>query len=271
MNLINLADKTGKKIDVSIYGMTGSGLTIPSPSYREEVENVPGRPGDILLGRDLEPRKITARFRVKAYDYEDALLIRDELYRLFAESVYIGEAKQPGKWWWARMIEGWTPVRVNPSTFKMEIPFHCEKGMAESVGSTSDLLTWEADKWQWGMGLSVDQFGYEKLATNRFNIHNAGSLPINPRSMPLIITLNGVASQFVEIINHTTGETFRYDGTLAASDVLVLNGLRTLKNSLTIYRQTNKKALTLAPGTNDIEVKGATVERIFFDFKFYYL
>lgn len=270
MNLINLFDAAGKKIDMAKYGLTGSGLVIPSPSYREERETTPGRPGDFLLGRDLEPRQLRAPFRVRAYDYEDALLVRDELYALFAKAMYVGETKQPGKWWKVRMVEGFTPVRVNPWTFKIDVPLHCESGMAESYGSTADALEWEADRWQWGMGLTPDEFDYEKT-TSRFFIHNAGTEAVDPRQMPLIISLKGTAETYVEIINHTTGETFRYDGKLNASNTLTLNGIRFLIDGLSILRQTNKKLITLAPGANDIEVKGVAVERIFFDFKFYYL
>ncbi|MGI2329647.1 phage tail family protein [Planococcus sp. YIM B11945] len=270
MNLISLFDAAGNKIDVAKYGLTGSGLVIPSPSYREERDTIPGRDGEISLGRDLEPRQLRAPFRMKAADYEDALLLRDELYALFSKAMYIGETKQPGKWWRIRMVEGWTPVRVNPWTYKMDIPFYCESGKAESYGSTADALNWDADKWQWGMGLSPDEFGYEKTTT-RFIIHNAGHVSVDPRQMPLVITLKGTAASFVEIINHTTGETFRYDGKLNASNTLTINGIRFLIDGLSILRQTNKKLITLAPGANDIEVKGVTVERIFFDFKFYYL
>ena len=270
MNLISLFDAAGNEIDVAKYGLTGSGLVIPSPSYREERDTVPGGDGDILLGRDLEPRQLTAPFRVKAADYEDALLLRDELYHLFSQDMYIGETKQPGKWWKVRVADGWSPVRVNPWTFKMDIPFHCQSGKAESFGSTADVLEWDVDKWQWGMGLDPDEFSYEKT-TNRFIIHNAGSVRVDPRKMPLIITLKGVAATFAEIINHTTGETFRFDGALNASNTLSLNGIRPLLDGLSALRDTNRKLITLAPGANDIEVKGVAVERIFFDFRFYYV
>lgn len=270
MNLISLFDTAGNKIDVSKYGLTGSGLIIPSPSYREERDNAPGRPGDVLLGRDLEPRQLRAPFRVRAYDYEDALLVRDELYALFSKAMYVGETKQPGKWWKVRMVEGFTPVRVSPSVFKIDVPLHCESGMAESFGTTGDALTWDVDKWQWGMGLSPDEFDYEKT-TNRFIIYNAGTETVNPRFMPLIISLKGVATSLVEIINHTTGETFRYNGVLNASNTLSVNGVRPLLDGLSTLRKTNRKLITLAPGANDIEVKGVAVERIFFDFRFYYL
>lgn len=270
MNLISLFDAAGNKINVSKYGLTGSGLVIPSPSYREERDTMPGRSGDVLLGRDLEPRQLRALFRVKAYDYEDALLVRDELYALFSKEMYVGETKQPGKWWKVRVSEVYTPVRVNPSTFKIDVPLHCESGMAESFGTTGDALAWDVDKWQWGLGLSPDEYGYEKTAS-RFIIHNAGTETVNPRFMPLIITIKGVAASFVEIINHTTGENFRFNGTLNASNTLSLNGIRPLLDGLSELRRTNKKLITLVPGGNDIEVKGLAVERVFFDFKFYYL
>ncbi|WP_404466537.1 phage tail family protein [Planococcus rifietoensis] len=257
-------------MDLGLYGLSGLGLVIPSPSFREERDSFPGLDGEILLGRDLEPREIEAPFFISAADYPDSLMLRDVLYQLFSEVDYIGEVQQPGKWWKVRLVDEFKPERINPRTFRADIPFYCESGKAESLGSTGDALEWDVDKWQWGMGLTPEEYSYEHN-TSRFFIYNAGAVEVNPRKMPLEISLTGIASDYVEIINHTTNDVFRYEGALNSSNTLKLTGIRSLIDNLSVLRQTNKKLITLAPGANDIEVKGVDVERIFFEFKFYYL
>ncbi|OEH52972.1 hypothetical protein AQ616_18890 [Oceanobacillus sp. E9] len=269
-NLINLWDKDGKKIDLSKYGLIGRRLIIPSPSYDSTEEKVTGRPGTILLGKQLNPRSLTAIFVVEAYDYADIILLRDELYKLFSEPFYVGEVKQPGKRWMVECIEEWEPERLNINTDSIEIPLISRKGVAESIGTTLTPLEWDVDMWQWGMGLQWGDYAYEQTE-NEFTIFNAGNVKVDPRYFPLKIIINAETSDYIEIVNHTTGDTYRYNGSLRPTDDLVIDGIRSTKNLASVFRDTNKRLLTLASGANKIEVRGATVERVIFDFKFYTL
>lgn len=269
-NLINLWNGNGVKIDQSKYGLIGRRLIVPSPSYSTTEEIVEGRPGNILLGKRLNPRPLTAIFIVEANDYSDVLLLRDELYKLFSDNFYIGEVDQPGKRWFVECTNQWEPERININTSSIEIPLLARKGLAESIGTSLSSLEWDIDKWQWGMGIPFDDYSYEHT-TNKFTIYNAGTEVVDPRNMELVITIKGIAPEYVEIKNVTTGDIYRYNGILQAGDTLVIDKIRSTKNSLSVFRDTNNKLITLVPGPNEIEVLGLTVERISFDFPFYYV
>jgi phage-related protein len=263
--------KDNTELDLAVYGLKGLRLIIPSPSYNVTRDDIPGRSGMVTLGRDLEARELTAEFLVRAADYSDSLLLRDELYSLFSagNTFYIGEERQPGKRWLVECTEQWTPERVNPRTMTMEIPLICNSGLAESIGTTQDPFTFDADHWQFGQGLTANELIYTHTGT-MFNIYNAG-VKIDPRYMELAIEYKG-ASNGLNIKNETTCDSWAYNDTSNTGDTIKLDGVRSEKNGLTILRDTNKKLITLEPGWNGFRLSGTTGSfEIKFQFRFYYL
>lgn len=218
-------------------------------------------------------RLINATIDIEGVDGIDLDLFRDELFEIFhpLEEFYIVRDLQPGKRMKVRVSESFNMEYITPEDGTFTIVFEMLDAFFESIGTTLTPFEWDADKWQWGMGIPYNDGHKYEHTTSTFKIYNFGNIKINPRSMDLLITIKATTSSYIELINKTTGETFRYNGTLTANDTLRLDGIRTTKNSLSAFRDTNKKLITLVPGVNDFEVKGATVERISFDFRFYYL
>src|SRR5699024_11165410 len=108
---------------------------------------------------------------------------------------------------------------------------------------------------------------------SRFNIYNAGDITVDPRKVyqELLITIQALADNYIEIKNKTTDETYRYNGKMAANDTLRIDGIRSTKNNLSVFRNTNKRLISLRPGVNEIEILGANkVNNVSFDFRFYY-
>src|SRR5699024_1262774 len=139
--------------------------------------------------------------------------------------------------------------------------------------TTLNPYEWDVDLWQWGQGIPFGDVDYSYSNRSRFNIYNAGNITVDPRKvyMDLLITIQAVTNNYIEIQNKTTNETYRYDGKLTANDTLRVDGIRSTKNSLAVFRDTNKKLITLVPGDNEIEILGASkIENISFDFKFDY-
>ncbi|MFS0820754.1 phage tail family protein [Bacillus sp. 1P02SD] len=271
MNLIQIWDMNNVKIDVSKYGLMGLKLNIPSPSYEVTRENIDGRPGAVTLGRNLSPRPLNAEFLVTAKDYADSLLLRDELFSLFSKGnqFYIGEVYQPGKRWFVECTTQWDPERLNTENMTIDIPLIAESGMAESVGTTLDPFTFDTNLWQIGQGLLADELKYNH-SVGVFDIYNAGE-KIDPRYMDLVIEYKG-ASTNLTIKNETTGDEWIYTGTSSSSDVIKLNGVRSEKNGLSIFRNTNKRLITLNPGWNGFRLTGTSgTFEISFKFRFYYL
>lgn len=270
MNLIRIWDSNNQEVDLSKYGLIGLKLSIPSPSYEVTRETIAGRNGAITLGKDLSPRTLKADFMVTAIDYEDSLLIRDELYYLFSNPFYIGEAKQSGKRWAVECTTPWNPERLNQVNTIFSLDLFAEKGLAESVGTTLDPFTFDMEYWQVGQGLTSDDMKYIHTS-NLFDIYNAGNVPVNPRDLELIIEYKGASSNLI-IKNETTGDEWTYSGTTTSTDVITLDGIRSTKNSLSIFRNTNKKLITLDPGWNSFRLTGTSGSfEIKFNFRFYTL
>lgn len=109
------------------------------------------------------------------------------------------------------------------------------------------------------------------FTTTTFRVFNAGDIDIDPRVLPLKITFTG-ASTNLTITNQTTGDTWQYTGTTQTGDTITLDGVRSLKNGASIFRNTNRKLITIKPGWNKFIIEGTTgAFTISFDFRFYYL
>lgn len=252
LNSIRIWDINDNEINLSDYGLTGLDLTPESPSYTVQTETVEGMDGTIVLGKQLNPRNITARFLVQSFDYTDSLIKRENIYNLFngVEPFYIGETKLPYQRWLVESVEPWTPERFNPKTMQITLNLICWKGRAESIGTTTMASTFEY------MDLPVTYTDYTMHAT-KFKIYNAG-VTIDPRNINhfLKITYKG-NSENLRIENKTTGDVWQYLGTSNLNDEIVIEGIRSTKNGLSIFRQTNKRLITIAPGWNEFEISGA--------------
>lgn len=270
--MINLYDLQGNKLDLE--GYKGLKLHIPSPSFDVESEKIDGRNGEIFIDKTLQPRNLTADFYMKSKDYTDSLLLRDVIYRqINGREFYIAESHLPHKRWRVHLSGDYEMDRLAPTMQTFSVSLICMSGLAESVGTTKDALTFTADVWQSGQGLEMLDTADMPIythSTNIFRVYNAGDVAIDPRDMPLKIKYKG-ASDGLQIINDTTMDSFKFNGTTTTGDTLTLDGIRTLKNGISVFKNTNKVLISLAPGWNYFTLIGAdpgyTIE---FDYRFYY-
>ncbi|GKV64676.1 MULTISPECIES: phage tail family protein [unclassified Sporosarcina] len=268
MSLINLYDINGNQLELN--GYSGLKLTIPSPSYDVEVEKIDGRGGEIVIDKTLQPRHLTADFYMKAKDYTDSLLLRDVIHRqISGGEFYISESKLPHKRWRVHFSDAYEMDRLNHTMQTFSVPLVAMSGLAESAGTTLDELTFTAEKWQVGQGLILEEPKYTHQ-TATFRVFNAGDVKIDPRQFPLKIIYRGASSN-LQIKNNTTGDVWMYSGSSGASDQIVLDGVHSLKNSASIFKDTNKKLISIAPGWNDFTLTGTSGSfLISFDHRFYY-
>lgn len=241
--------KEGKELNLQQYGLTGLALIPEAPSYTSDAETIPGGQGDIPLGKQLNPRNLHARFLAESFNYVDSLVKRDVIYNLLSgfESFYIGESKQNGKRWLVDSVDAWTPDRFNSYTSEITLNLICYKGVAESVNAVS------------------------RTYTSNFKFNNEGDLLINPRNQRDTEIIFRGASDKLKIKNKTTNETWEYDKTTSVGDTILLKGVRSTKNSLSIFRDTNKRILTIAPGVNEFFVENSTDYEITIKTPFYFL
>lgn len=236
LNLINIYDGRGIKIDVDTLGLIGLKLGIPSPSYRTVTEEIDGQGGVIVLERTLNPRSLTAEFITKAVDYDGSLELRDELYGLLGHgrTMYVSEKKRPLRRWKV-YLEEWTPERLDLKHHRFDVPLFAEAGHSETINVIKKSFT-----------------------SPTFRFKNEGNLLIDPRKHSETEIIFKGESNNLKIRNITTGEEWSWDGSTLISDVIMLKGVRSLKNDVSIFKQTNKKLITLIPGWNSFEVVGAT-------------
>lgn len=263
--------KDGKTYDIADYGLRVVKFKHSSPSYETTREKIEGSNGEVNLGTRTGTGKINVEFKMRAVDHYDYALLRNEIFNLFhsEESFYIIEKIEPGKRWLVE-VEQYALDQINFQSANIEIPFTVSSGYAESIGTTQDPFTFDSGLWQIGQGLIAEEMIYTHSTTS-FRIFNAGDVMINPRRLPLLITFIG-ASTNLKIRNKTTGDEWSYNGTTTSNDIIRLDGIRSTKNSLSIFRDTNRKLITIKKGWNDFEIIGATSPfSISFDFRFYYL
>ncbi|WP_404351686.1 phage tail family protein [Sutcliffiella horikoshii] len=246
-------------------------LTIPSSKMRYFYDKVESKAGLITMGKTLDERTINAECSMFAVDNKDYALLRNEIYRLFLtnEKLYLITAKEPGKRFRVTLANELSMSRLG-SYGQFSLTLTCPESYAESTGTTADPLTFDAELWQLGQGLTADDVSYTHNTT-QFQIYNAGDVAVDPRELPLKITFTG-ASTNLRIRNLTTGDDWQFTGTTNAGQSIVLDGVRATRSGLSVFGATNRKLITIAPGLNDFEITGATgAFTIAFSFRFYYV
>ena len=287
----------------------GLRFTPGPPSIDHSTEEIDGR-GVIITESIVKDRPITVEFSVKGKDYTDAEnLKRQTIALLISDKSYpISNNIDKGKRWEVRLRD-YDIERISPRVMRFTVNYVCESSLSETIGTTLDPYTLETVNLQTEKGLikgsptpirqadvfnmynvddilidpdEANQAAAEKEEqraiietpsyihrTNKFKIFNAGDVPVNPSKVPLKIKFIGSSSN-LRIINRTTGDEWRFNGTSGAKDVIMLDGIRSLKNDVSIFGNTNKKLITINPGWNDFEITGASDFSITFDFRFYY-
>ena len=127
-----------------------------------------------------------------------------------------------------------------------------------------------------GQTISVDDVGVNIRptisgvgTTSRFTVYNAGNVTIEPESMLLNIFAASVTGNEIIIRNNTMGEEFKLTRSMNARHIQV-NGVIVTDGTTQVFRDTNKRFISLAPGDNNITVTGATFSEIRFTFKYLY-
>jgi hypothetical protein len=261
----------GALYELADYGIKTLDFQIDEPSPRVLTDTAEGRDGNIELSATYDARALRASFFMTSVDGDDFVLLRNDLFRIFAnrEQFYLIDRRENGKRWLVRS-NGFSIEQIKANKGRFNVDFTAANPFAESIGTTLDAQTFDADLWQLGQGLTTDAVPYT-YATSTFSVFNAGDIAIDPRFVPLVITFKG-ASTNLTITNNTTDETWLYAGTTTESDVINLDGVKSRKNGASIFRDTNRSVISLAQGWNDFTVTGASGEfTVTFDFRFYYL
>lgn len=265
----------GQIIDTSNFNLKRLFNYIPSAEVNHTYASVEGR-SDIITDTKLNNRVITVQFLYDSQDIYDYYLLRDELNALFMreEAFYIIFKKEPYKQYLVKTNVGFS-IPPNAHMEAFEIEFITLNTFGESIFSTGELVdkSWDSGFYAWNGMIDWDSENFpEYTFTDRtFTVFNGGSYKVDPRQSYLKITLKGIGSA-ASITNNTTGDVYTFTGGLTASDTLVLEGVKTFKNDISAFRNTNRRVITLAPGENEFFIGGlgGGLTSVSFDFRYLY-
>lgn len=264
----------GTRLDLADFDCRLLKPFIPSVSPRYSMSTIDGR-APIVTDVNFDQREIRAEILIKSRDINDYYLLRDELNALFAskEPFYIIHKKQAYKRWKVRLASSFE-IKPSPRLNTFTISFICENIYAESVATSIDLQekrTWDIGLWGYGSGINVDEEYKYSFNTNEFTVKNIGNAIVDPRESMLEISIKGAFASSFTLINRSTGEVYQFNGPLLGTDELKISGVRTFKNGVSAFKQTNKKLISLIPGDNSFSITNGTIHSIVFNFRFLYM
>ena len=263
----------GTRYDTSEYQLKRLFHYIPSANIVHNNSELLGR-SDYITNSRLNNRVIRVEFLYITQDIYDYYILRERLNDLFMreEEFYIIFKREPHKRWLVK-INSQFEINPNPKMDSFTIEFITQKFYSESVGTSLDLQNrkeWDVDLWSWDGTIDWDKNYSYTFNSNNFNVENLGNIKIEPGYYDLQINIQGEATDFLELTNTTNGDVFRYNGNLTNTDTLTLRGIRTFKNNVSVFRDTNRKLISLDVGNNDFVVTGGTINNIEFNFRFLY-
>lgn len=291
----------GERFDLTKYGIPI--LKVGPVDIVYDSENIKGRAGRNRTTRYYGIRKLQLKILLDAVDETDTIMLRDRLAEILddAEDFYVYEQVSkgyafefPGEssfksaidqlQWKPHMYKRWRVERINNDA----IEWNGTKGKRVIEFETSDLpfgetpfrsvdlqdtgKSWDIGLLAWGLGFEWDgAMPQYTFAGNSFTVKNLGNVKLDPRHMPVKITIKGIFPNGFTLTNHSTGDVVSYTESLSAGDTFTLDGVSYLKNNQHVTGATNKKIISIKKGDNQFSLTGGTVHSISFDIPFYYL
>jgi hypothetical protein len=169
MNII-IERLDGTQYSLADYDISVRDFIVDSPSPRFYWETIENRDGVIDLGTDYDGRTLSGSFFMSANDFLDFPLLRNEIFKIFAskEPFYLIDDREPGKRWYIK-ANTFSPKQVI-TLGEFDIEFFSPSAYAESIGTTLDPFTFDAELWQIGQGLNEDFTEVREEPTTWFDI-----------------------------------------------------------------------------------------------------
>lgn len=247
-----------------------------APVLTNSYSEYAGIDGSIFNSSVFSKSTVNVNFRLIFADSYDLKLAKHDIYQLFVtkELIRIRTNSEPAKVKFVRTGNfDITPQKQGAMGVVFTIPFENPSGYLYSLYNSDVAKTYEQEAWQLGMNLPNGQdLQYNFVNQSQFRVYNASDIMVDPyfqrHELKIIIKHSGGA---FGIENKTTGDLYRFNGSMDSNDTLMIDGINTYKNNALADNQTNYSYLTLAAGWNDIRIIGATDLDITFSFPFIYL
>ena len=247
-------------------------IFVSSIGKERHTDKVEGMPGEVNYGTSYTSRDVELTMWFNARDTIDYRLLRDELYAYFDsyDYFYVIETNKPTRALKIVIDENIQDKRINTYYGEITInaktvdnPFWVSLYTAKELNDSGYSALVE----KYGLVDSIhDEYQQFKFSERNFTIWNAGNVTVEPETMYLKITATG-SNGVLEIRNKTTGDVFKVNAEFSGD--LVIDGINAQLKGTNVFRDTNKRFISLATGKNDFEVIGEFND-ITIDFRFYY-
>ena len=242
--------------------------------YTDKAE---GRGGVVDYGFDYTDRPVSLFLRIKAADAADFRLLRNEVFATFdvGSAFYVAESDVPSRVLKVVVDESYIPDRLTEEYADFDINCRTlDSVFWETKYTTLELHDsgYSATAEKYGL---VDNIDDEKVkyrfTESNFTVYNAGNVTVEPESMLLNIIVNAVQSDNnFTIRNKTTGEEIILKRASTGSHYRIQGMVVSLGSITNIFRDTNRRFISLVPGDNQFEILNGTFEEIRFEFKYLY-
>ena len=300
---VEIVKSNGQKFRLSDYGVVQD-FVVNSIDRSVTRESVDGRKGSVDYGTNIGDRSISVPMIFKASDLHDYAHLRDELFGILDddEPFYIREMRRKDYLQYEFVDFGQSPTwsngveneYVNGKNYKVRLDSSISpeqwddkpngditiefvtSGLpfAESIYTTLELHDsgYSATVEKYGLVDNIDDEKVKYRFTEKnFTVYNAGNVIIEPESMLLSIIVNAVQSDNnFTIRNKTTGEEIVLKRASAGSHFRIQGMVISLGSITNIFRDTNRRFISLVPGDNQFEILNGTFEEIRFEFKYLY-
>ena len=244
--------KDGTRIDVSEYNLKRLNHIIPSISVSNQSEVIGSTRGTSYIATDFIERVITVTFLCDVYDIEDYYLTRDRLNDLFVQDdyYYIIFKNEAYKRYKVR-LNGQFVVPPTTRLQSFDVEFLCVELYGESISSTQVDKLWDSGIFGWNNTINWDETPRYTFLTTEFTLQNIGTAIIDPRVSFAQVTIIGNFPSGLRLRNITTGDTYEFYGPISTGQLLVLDGVRTLRGGENQFSLTNRRVIRYAPGPNN--------------------
>ena len=230
-----------------------------SPQFTNQYQDTTGTDGSPFVGQTFAKRTFSEKFWLSFGGYEDLVLAKHELYRLFGSRklVRVRTDTSPGKVYFGIPTPfDIAPISAGSNNANFSIPFDVPSGYRYSL-YRSDVLPSTTDGWQFGMNLP-DQLPSYHFTSTSFEVYNASDIAIDPyyqrHDLRVTCKFNGNS---LKLTNITNGSVWTYSKNSDGSHTIVLNGVDTYLDGNLANVNTDYGTISLDPGWNSFTATGA--------------
>lgn len=265
--------------DGTVYDLDKEGIRVisfdpPSANFQHTYTQT-GDYGADLTGTQVQQTTIPLTFDVTARDNYDYELQRLKVLQIFSsiEPFYVINMRTPFLRWKV-VAEAFSYPRLGNfwKAKSVAVNLVCYEGFAESTATTKDPFTFDGGSYGIGMGIPFDTPKYSFINRTKFKFLNPSLIPLLANERPVTLNFRGVAPSGITILNHTTGQSFKYKQPLTNDDIFKLVGLIPIVNGLQRFGNSysDRSFIDYAIGYNEMEIVGSTDFTLDFNTRFYY-